>query len=289
MKTKIKLFVLFLFVVNTVTAQDIIAKKDGTIIQVYNLEESNNFYFYSLEPSEKATTYKIKKGDVFSVKKNGKSTSSQTVSEKAKEVKRRSTHDVVIAQISSKIINDKGNRRFSARTPDGHELIYQIISEADGTLAVAKGEYHETEYIVPEYVQVQDFTYTVTELGEKAFYMETTIKNIQLPSTLKKIGKKAMSSCESLTKIILPEGLEEIGDKAFSWTGVSKESLSEIYIPSTVKIIGSDSFLFCSGDTSYRGFCQGYFSNMPDFITEGNCKRFGIDEVAVKSYYDRKK
>ena len=40
---------------------------------------------------------------------------------------------------------------------------------------------------------------------------------------------------------------------------------------------------------SIRGFCQAYFSNMPDFITEENCKDFGIDEVAVKEFHKNKK
>ena len=285
--------ILFLFLCaifsNVIMGQDIIVKKDGSIIQVYNLEESNNSYYYSLEQSSDAAILKIHKSEVFSVKKNGVNSKTYFLGDETLEKKETPSRKAVTAQMTSNIYSHKEGKRFTAQTPDGHTLTYQIVSEAERTLSIVKGKYHEIEYVVPEYVQVHDVTYSVTELGEEAFYMETTIRTIQLPSTLKKIGRKSMANCESLTKIILPEGLEEIGDDAFWAAGVSKESLSEIYIPSTVRKIGSNSFRFCSRDTSYRGFCQGYFSNMPDFITEGNCKRFGIDEEAVKAFRERKK
>lgn len=287
-------------------AQDVIVKKDGTIMNVYNLEESDNYYFFTLEPSADAATQKIGKGDVFSVKKNGESSKPQsgagtqtattvatTVAANNNVQKKANEHEPVTAKISSSVITQKKDGLyFSARTPDGHELNYLILSQEALTVAVTKGEYHESMYIIPEYVQVDDKTYTVTEIGKEAFLKENTVVEVQFPTTLKKIGKNAFSFSR-LDKIILPEGLETLDDGAFASTGWSAwtggRPVSEIYIPSSIKHIGAYCFIRCGTSISYRGFCQAYFSNMPDFITEGNCLGYGIDEEAVRAFQNRRR
>lgn len=289
MRLKIVLFVYLILAVHTIMAQDILVKKDGSILNVYNLEESSNSYFYTLEPSSEATVQKIGKADIFSVKKQNGETLKPGNDVQAVAKKRQvPTHDPVTAQISSEIqTNKKGGRWFSACTPDGHELNYLILSDVDYTLSVTKGKYRETDYVIPEYVQVGDVKYVVTEIGNDAFFSEKAIKSIQFPITLKRIGNTAFYRC-GLESIVLPEGLEELGWAAFNRCG-EYVSLSEIYLPSSVKKIGEGCFKACGRDTSYRYFCQAYFSNLPDFITEGNCKSYGIDEEAVRAFQARKK
>ena len=70
MKGILLFLTVFLLTLSYANAQDIIVKKDGTILNVYNLEESDNFYFYTMEPSEDAAIQKINKNHVFSAKKN---------------------------------------------------------------------------------------------------------------------------------------------------------------------------------------------------------------------------
>lgn len=164
MRLKIVLFVYLILAVHTIMAQDILVKKDGSILNVYNLEESSNSYFYTLEPSSEATVQKIGKADIFSVKKQNGETLKPGNDVQAVAKKRQvPTHDPVTAQISSEIqTNKKGGRWFSACTPDGHELNYLILSDVDYTLSVTKGKYRETDYVIPEYVQVGDVKYVVT-------------------------------------------------------------------------------------------------------------------------------
>lgn len=302
MKKYVGLLLLSLLITKVAMAQDIIVKTDGTIMSVYNLEESDASYYYSLEPSEVTAVQKISKSEVFSVKRQNGSTAQQSgvvANGSLSAVTTNTTaskHEPVTAQISSTIVNDKKKGKcFSARTPDNHELNYIVISESEHTLSVAKGEYHETDYVIPEYVKVDNFLFVVKEIDEKAFFKKQSVKNIQFPSTLKKIGKKAFV-WSGLERIILPEGLEVICDQAFMETGriirkfsSSATPVSEIYLPSSLRTIGSEAFLGCGSDFSYRGFCQAYFSNMPNFITEGNCKGFGIDEEAVRAFQNIKR
>ena len=291
MKRILLLLTVVLLAFSYASSQDIIVKKDGTILNVYNLEESENFYFYTLESSEDATIQKINKNDVFSVKKSEEKSTSQQIETKVKDnstLKKAPKREPVTAQITSKIIQDKKGQLFTARTPDGHELNYQILSSDDHTLAVTKGKYRENKYIIPEYVQVEDKVYTVIEIGDRAFSRENTIKEIQFSTTLKRIGHQAFIYCP-LESIVLPEGLEELADEAFFCAGLSTHGktlpLKEIYLPSSTQKIGYTCFLKCGPSISFRGFCQAFFSNMPNFITESNCNTYGIDEEAVRAFY----
>lgn len=295
MKKVIFMMLAVCFVCSQLQAQDIIVKKDGTILTVYHLEESGNSYFYSLEPSSDAQFLKINKEDVFSIKKQNGTTETVGTITPAPQTQAAPAREPVTAQLSSEIITTKkGLRTFTARTPDGKSLNYAILSEEEHTLTVIKGEYHEDRYIIPEMVQVNNEIFTVTEIAEDAFLKEYSVKDIQFPTTLKRIDRFAFIK-SGLEIIILPEGLEEIGDYAFWWAGYYWElptkvrRISEIYIPSSCKKIGSNCFLNCGNETSFRGFCQAYFSNLPEWITEGNCKSFGIDEEAVRAFNLKKR
>ena len=276
-------------------AQDIIVKKDGTILNVFNLEESSNSYFYTLDSSKNSGIQKISKDDVFSVKKNGSTQSQLNVT--TENTGSRQKHPNVTAVFASIIKNKRHNNCFTAKTPDGKELNYAVLSESNKTVTVIKGEYHESSYIIPEFIKNGNEIYTVTEIDEGAFSKEGTINDIQFPNTLKKIGKGAFTNC-MLEKIVLPDGIEELCDWAFSFCGrnpnvfsvVNKAcTIQEIYLPSSLKKIGKDCFRACGRDTSPREYCQAYFSNMPEFITEGNCQSFGIDDEAVSSFRNSKK
>ena len=288
---------LLLMVASVAMAQDIIVKKDGSILNVYNLEESATSYFYTLEPSSEASVLKINKDDVFSIKKkDGEAQVVNPAAAAAAPAAAATTpaaasntpgqREPVTAKLTTSVRTEKGRRCFSACTPDGHELNYRIISDADATVEVTKGEYHASEYVIPEYIDVEGKNYTVTEIGKQAFLRERTVRRVQFPTTLKRIGESAFTYA-NLDRIDLPEGLEELDNAAFYAMGFRVTS-PVIYLPSSVKKIGRNCFLGCGSNTSYRGFCQETFTNMPDFINEGNCKNYGIDEEAVEAYYRRK-
>lgn len=225
-------------------------------------------------------------------------------------------HDPVTAIAISDVSTDKkGNKIFKAKTPDDKELIYKILSEEDKILAVVKGKYRETEYIIPEYVDLNQERYSVVRIDDEAFIASLASKyridKIQLPYTIVAIGKHALFGQE-IDSIVFPEGLKEIEESAFSFTwlksiilpnsievigknafmGVrnrdartsSKAFVEEIHIPKTIKSIGVDCFKRCGRAVSPRLLYQGYISSLPPFITESNCSEYGIDDAAVRAY-----
>ena len=70
---------------------------------------------------------------------------------------------------------------------------------------------------------------------------QSKIAYLNLPKTLKVIENDVFSINDKLRTIIIHEGLEYIGASAFAWA-----NLSEITLPSTLKVFGSRSFSNCT-------------------------------------------
>ena len=100
------------------------------------------------------------------------------------------------------------------------------------------GTYSEEEIIIPETIK----KYSVTSIDSGAFKSNTTIKKIQLPSSLLEIKNEAFYECQSLTTINLPENLTTIGIKSF----YRCQSLTTINLPENLTTIGSSSFYGCA-------------------------------------------
>lgn len=90
----------------------------------------------------------------------------------------------------------------------------------DGTAEVRCSDYHDTremDIVIPETVEADGKTYTVTSIGDKVFGYE--INSITLPNTIRRIGNYAFYG-SGLKTITLPEQLEEIGSHAFYELGL---------------------------------------------------------------------
>lgn len=98
--------------------------------------------------------------------------------------------------------------------------------------------------VIPEEVTYNGQTYTVTAIGEYAFYnYDNTyiITGITLPNTITSIGDYAFYNCYALKEITIPNSVTSIGYRAFS--GCS--SLSYVTIPNSIISIGDEAFQEC--------------------------------------------
>lgn len=192
----------------------------------------------------------------------------------------------------------------TAADKDGHVLKFRLLSKEDKIIAVTKDmeiieksgkkqkkdrKYEEESYIIPEYVRVGNDMYAVTDIDAGAFEGCKKLTDVIFPNTLIKIGNAAFCAkgfnFVKLKRIVLPEGLESIGACAFM--EVHSDPFEQLYIPKSVKEIGTDAFRFLGPKRSYRGFTQCNISSLPDFVTVGNCTSYGIDEEAVEDYQRR--
>ena len=101
-------------------------------------------------------------------------------------------------------------------------IYYNITSSTDKTVAVTyRGDYYysDDEYFgevtIPESVTYSGNTYSVTSIGDCAFYNCSGLTSVELPNSVISIGNSAFAYCSSLTSVELPNSVTSIGDYAF--------------------------------------------------------------------------
>ncbi|MBQ7872292.1 MAG: leucine-rich repeat protein, partial [Oscillospiraceae bacterium] len=96
------------------------------------------------------------------------------------------------------------------------------------------------ELVIPETVTYEGQDFTVTTIGESAFYMCGQFTSITLPDTIRVIGDQAFHTTWGSSKVTdfeLPEGLEEIG----KW-GLYGHSNVDFMLPNSLRYIGREAF-----------------------------------------------
>lgn len=128
---------------------------------------------------------------------------------------------------------------------------YNITSASQRTVEVTSNGKYSGDIVVPETIIYEGKEYTVTAIGQTAFYNNNDLNSVTLPKSIVYIGEYAFG-CDtpygtkcSLISISIQEGLKIIGAGAFQ----SCSLLSEITIPSTCTSIGNYAFSGCSSLT----------------------------------------
>ena len=157
---------------------------------------------------------------------------------------------------------------FSATSPSGHTLYYEIISGTTNVGVVRPGtdsiynNYVSGSVVIPDTVAYNGTTYNVTELrpildsSSNSYYgsFETCgsfescsgLTSVTIPNSIAVIGDWAFGGCSSLTSITIPDSVTYIGMGAFyDCTG-----LTSINIPNNVDAIHDCTFHNCTGLTS---------------------------------------
>ena len=142
---------------------------------------------------------------------------------------------------------------------------------------------YDNEYtgavVIPSEVTYYGEKYSVTSIGEFAFYGCSNLTSVTIPNSVTSISQQAFSGCSGLTSITIPNSVTSIGERAFSscsgLTSIIVESGNTTYdsrencnaiietasntlvagcktttIPNSVTSIGYSAFRDCSGLTS---------------------------------------
>lgn len=139
----------------------------------------------------------------------------------------------------------------SRAVADGTELtsgdfIYQFNSN---TLTLIS--YSGTGNVIDIPTVVQG--YPVTAIGKNAFYGNSSIASVSIPSSVSTIGAGAFQGCASLTNVELSEGVTTISDSAF----YNCRMLRAVTLPESFK---------SASPTAFRNCADGFML----YVTEGS-------------------
>ena len=130
---------------------------------------------------------------------------------------------------------------------EGNSLgLYNVTDKKAKTVELTQFKGEGSSAVVPAQVTLADGqSYTVTSIGDKAFFGNQKITNVEIAAGVKGIGTSAFEECVNLKKLGLPEGLETIGDKAFFYC----TRLVDVKLPATLTTLSKGAFFGCSSMT----------------------------------------
>ena len=122
-------------------------------------------------------------------------------------------------------------------------ISYNIISSTKVEVTSSPGS--SGNVVIPEKVTYSGTTYSVTKIGDKAFYLCSGLTSISIGNSVTEIGDDAFYFCSGLTNVTIGNSVTKIGDQAFYICS----GLTSVTIPNSVTEIGDYAFSSCSGLT----------------------------------------
>ena len=151
----------------------------------------------------------------------------------------------------------------------GFGNIVAISTEVDGinydfdadtkqaTVIKKSSGYYSGEVVIPESVEHEGTAYSVTSIGEEAFYWCSGLTSVTIGNSVTSIGGNAFIGCDGLTSVHISDIAAwcniDFGDNPLEYAHhlyLNGEEVKDLVIPNSVTSIGNSAFWGCSGLTS---------------------------------------
>lgn len=133
----------------------------------------------------------------------------------------------------------------SAEAVEINGIYYNLVPKiGEAEITVNPNKYFG-EITVPEYVEYNGESYSVTSIGNEAFSNCNSLTSITIGRCVKIIGRSAFSGCTELKSVFIPDGVTTINYYAFK----NCKKLTSVIIPNTVENIESWIFMNCTSLT----------------------------------------
>ena len=94
--------------------------------------------------------------------------------------------------------------------------VYYDISGTTATVTSGDNKY-SGDIVIPESITYNNSKYSVTSIGNNAFWGCSGLTSVTIPNSVTSIGDKAFYYCRGLTSVTIPNSVTSIGKSAFSF------------------------------------------------------------------------
>lgn len=143
------------------------------------------------------------------------------------------------------LLTQSGIARDFSYTYEGQTLRYSVIDETAKTCEVAEKNKVTGELIIPSIAKDGDSEFTVTSIGEAAFFMCSGLTTMTIPNSVTSIGEEAFWACRGLTSVTIPNSVTSIGEYAF----FNCKGLTKVIFGKSVNVIRAWAFSDCKNIT----------------------------------------
>ena len=91
-------------------------------------------------------------------------------------------------------------------------LWYELVSRAKAAKVIKykNNAYYSGDIVIPTTVDYEGTEYSVTSIGEWAFYYCSSLTSVTIPNSVTTIGNYAFNECTSLTSVTIPNSVTTI-------------------------------------------------------------------------------
>ena len=94
-------------------------------------------------------------------------------------------------------------------------IFYNVVTKIKEATVTSGDSKYKNKVIIPESFVYNGVEYSVTSIGEKAFYECSGLTSITIPSSVTRIGNEAFFGCSGLTSVTIPNSVTFIESLAF--------------------------------------------------------------------------
>lgn len=120
---------------------------------------------------------------------------------------------------------------FTAKTVEGVDMMFQVLSEAEKTCEV--GRYCISKDVTAVTIPETASGYSVTTIGWYAFAGCKALTSVVIPNSVTSIGTYSFNGCNSLITLTIPKNVNIIGRRAFldcvSLSSITVEAGNTVY------------------------------------------------------------
>lgn len=177
-------------------------------------------------------------------------------------------------------------------------LWYELVLKAKEAKVIQNkyGIKYTGDIVIPETVEYEGVSYSVTGIGRSAFYNCNNLKSITIPNCIKSIGNAAFYECSGLTSVYITD-IDAWCKITFSDCDsnplynahhlfLNEKEITDLVIPNSVKSIGDYAFYYCiglksviiqGGVTSIGNYAFSWCGGMTSVIIQNGVASIGHD------------